>query len=177
MDVHTAIRERRTIGRFSDRPVTREQIERLVEAAIWAPNHRNTEPWCFHVVAGAAREEMARVVGAGLNEGAARAALSKLTRAPAFIVISQLRQEEDPILDLEDYAACSCATQNLLLAAHAEGLAAKWSTGMLAQYPAAKKHLGLAPIDRIVAYIYLGQAADGVPEAKRQPPDVDWRGF
>ena len=178
MDVQQAIRERRTIGRFSDRPVAREQIERLLEAAVWAPNHRNTEPWRFHVVAGTAREEMAKAVAAGLDDGAARAAQSKLTRAPAFIVVSQLRQEDDPTLDLEDYAACSCATQNLLLAAHAEGLAAKWSTGMLAQYPAAKQFLGLAPIDRIVAYVYLGQAAvDGVPEAERRQPDVDWRGF
>ena len=177
-NVRTAIRERRTIGQFSDRPVTREQIERLLEAAVWAPNHRHTEPWRFHVVAGAAREEMAEAVAATLDEGPARAARAKLTRSPAFIVVSQVRQEADPTLDLEDYAACACATQNLLLAAHAEGLAAKWSTGMLAQYPAVKEHLGLAAIDRIVAYVYLGEAAvESAPEAERQAPQVEWRGF
>ena len=178
MDVRKAIRERRSIGQFSDRPVPREQIERLLEAAVWAPNHRHTEPWRFHVVAGTAREEMAEAVAASLDEGPARAARSKLTRAPAFIVVSQVRQEEDPILDLEDYAACACATQNLLLTAHAEGLAAKWSTGMLAQYPAAKEYLGLAPIDRIVAYIYLGEAAvETAPAAERGTPQVEWRGL
>ena len=178
MDVQQAIRERRTIGQFSDQPVTREQIEQLLEAAVWAPNHRNTEPWRFHVVAGAAREEMAEAIAATVDEGRARAARSKLTRSPVFIVVSQVRHEQDPVLDLEDYAACSCATQNLLLAAHAEGLAAKWSTGKLAHYAAAKEYLGLEPIDRIVAYVYLGQAAvDGAPEAERREPNVEWRGL
>ena len=98
-------------------------------------------------------------------------ARAKLTRAPVFIVVSQVRQEEDPVLDLEDYAACSCATQNLLLAAHAEGLAAKWSTGKLAE-------VGLAPIDRIVAYVYFGEAAvESAPKEERQPPVVEWRGL
>ena len=105
-------------------------------------------------------------------------ARAKLTRAPVFIVVSQVRQEEDPVLDLEDYAACSCATENLLLAAHAEGLAAKWSTGKLAEYPAAEAYLGLAPIDRIVAYVYLGEAAvESAPKEERQPPVVEWRGL
>ncbi len=178
MDVQQAIRERRTIGQFSDQPVTREQIERLLEAAVWAPNHRSTEPWRFHVVAGAAREEMAEAIAATVDEGRARAARSKLTRSPVFIVVSQVRHEQDPVLDLEDYAACSCATQNLLLAAHAEGLAAKWSTGKLAHYVAAKEYLGLAAIDRIVAYVYLGQAAvGGALERERREPNVEWRGF
>ena len=48
----------------------------------------------------------------------------------------------------------------------------------MAHYAAAKEYLGLAPIDRIVAYVYLGQAAvDGAPEAERREPNVEWRGL
>ncbi|HJN92076.1 MAG TPA: nitroreductase [Dehalococcoidia bacterium] len=185
MDVITAIRERRTIGTFSDAPVSHEVVARLIESAIWAPTHRNTEPWRFCVVAGAARTEMADAVAAELTsgagaEGAAQAARDKLLRAPVFVVVGQDRSDigKDATRDLEDYAACSCATQNLLLAAQAEGLAAKWSTGKLTEYASVKRFLGLAESDRIVGYVYLGESAmDTIPTAARRPAVVDWRGL
>jgi nitroreductase len=185
MDVITAIQERRTIGQFGSAPISREVVARLVAAAVWAPNHRNTEPWRFAVVGGTARAEMADAVAAELEgkdgaDGAAHAARNKLLRAPAFVVVGQDRSEvgDDATRDLEDYAACSCATQNLLLAAQAEGLAAKWSTGKLTTYAAAKRFVGLAETDRIVAYVYLGQSAmDSEPIAERRPAIVEWHGL
>lgn len=185
MDVNTVIRERRTIGKFGESPVSREVLSRLIDAAIWAPNHRNTEPWRFSVVAGEARAEMADAVAEQLaaaeeGEGAARAARDKLLRAPVFVVVGQDRSEvgDDLTRDLEDYAACCCATQNLLLAAQSEGLAAKWSTGKLTTYAAAKRFVGLTETDRIVAYVYLGRSAmDSEPIAQRRPAIVEWHGI
>lgn len=184
MDLYTAIHERRDIERFAEACPPRETIERLIEAATWAPNHHRTEPWRFHVLAGAGREEMADAVGAwltanGAGEGPPRSARSKLMRAPVSVVVVQVGAPGgaavDSDRDREDYAACFCAIQNLLLAAHAEGLAAHLSTGALTTYQGARSYLGLAEADRIVAYVNLGFPQPGdVPEGERSAPDVEW---
>lgn len=177
MDVDTAIRERRTIGAYSDRAVEPSVIEELIEAARWAPNHKHTEPWRFHVVSGDAREDMARAV---LDAGGdfAKDPRGKLLRAPTFIAVTQRTVLDDPIRDQEDYAAVCCAVQNMMLAATSRGLASKWSTGALAENPAAKRWLGIDEQDRIVAYLYLGYAPDTMREmpAERRPAEVVWRG-
>jgi nitroreductase len=185
MGVERAIRERRTVGAFSSRPVLREVIERLIASAVWAPNHHLTEPWRFIVVAGAAREELAAAIEsageAGSQEaaGVVRTARTKLLRAPALVVVGQaVADESDAVTDLEDYASCCCATQNMLLAAAAVGLGSKWSTGVLSRSPAAKAHLGLGPLDRIVGYVYLGYPAEApVRDEERAVPSIDWRGI
>src|ERR1700716_2186910 len=50
MRTSDAIRERRSIKRFTNRPVARDEIETLLTAATLAPNHRLTQPWRFYVL-------------------------------------------------------------------------------------------------------------------------------
>ncbi len=182
MDALEALRTRRTVSAFSPEAPPRDVVARAIEAATWAPNHHVTEPWRFHVLVGDARDELAAAICATLPPEKAtpdeRASVrSKLARAPVLIVVTQVGATDDPIRDLEDYAACACATQNLLLAAHAEGLAAKWSTGKLGHSEGAKRHLGLEKHDRIVAYVYVGYAASQVTsEPRRSAPVVTWLG-
>ena len=45
-----AIRERRSIRSFKDKPVPREVIRKIIEAGNWAPSVRNLQPWRFVVV-------------------------------------------------------------------------------------------------------------------------------
>ena len=175
MDVVQAIRGRRTAVKFSGEPVPREAISALIDAATWAPNHKHTEPWRFQVFSGAARRSLAGRLRAADPRG--KDPTVKLTRAPVCIVVVQ-PGAEDPVRDLEDYAAASCAVQNLMLAAHAAGLATRWSTGALVESAAAKRVLGLAPGDRIVAFVNLGRPAEDEPPhpAHRKPPLVEWHG-
>jgi nitroreductase len=93
-----------------------------------------------------------------------------------ILIVTQVGNPDDTVRDLEDYAACAMAVQNLLLVAHAEGLIAHLSTDAMALYEGAKEYLGLAPHDRIVAYVNLGYAApDSRPKGgDRQPPSVRW---
>jgi len=51
-----AIRTRRSIKRYTDRALTRDEIESLLDAAALAPNHRLTQPWRFYVLGPNARE-------------------------------------------------------------------------------------------------------------------------
>src|SRR5258705_1037889 len=50
-----AIRHRRSIKRFTDRIVSRDEIEALLTAATLGPNHRLTQPWRFYVLGPDAR--------------------------------------------------------------------------------------------------------------------------
>lgn len=187
MDVYDALRYRRSTKRYGQESPPREVIERIIEAATWAPNHHLTEPWRFFVLQGNGRADLgervaqAMVVG-GETEGFADATRTKLMRAPVLIIVAQTNRPADPTLDLEDYAAVCAATQNLLLAAQAEGLTAKWSTGELATMPAVFEYLGLsheeAEGDRIVAFIYIGSSdPEAAPlEPRRNPAPVEWRG-
>lgn len=181
MDVYEAIHERRDIEAFAPECPPREVVERLIEAARWAPNHRMTQPWQFHVVAGAGRDTLGDAIAAGLAatgaaESLATAARSKLMRAPVGVFLVQAARPDDAARDLEDYAACACALQNLLLAAHAEGLVAHTSTGALLEYEGTTQHLGLAPSDRVVALVNIGYLREGAtPKAgMRNEPIVHW---
>lgn len=188
MDVYTAIHGRRSVSMLAEDVPPRAVIERLINAAVWAPNHHLTEPWRFHVLRGKARSEMGAAVADRLeNEldaddsatpGAIRSARSRLLRAPIVVVVSQ-NGSDDPTVNLEDYAAACCAIQNLMLAAHAEGLATKWRTGDMCDYRAAKDFLGLSEADRIVAYVYVGYPAAhlGPDDRERKSPEVGWLGW
>ena len=182
MDVYEAIRTRRDIETFAPATPPREVIERLIDAAIWAPSHRLTEPWRFSVVAGDRRDAMADAIGGWLSaksepDALATAARAKLLRAPATVFVSQANVDgADLTRELEDYAACAAAIQNMLLAAHAEGLVAHLSTDRMIGYEITRQHLGLGPHDRIVAMVNLGYLREGTPpkQGTRKPPQVRW---
>ena len=50
MDVFTAIRERRSCRAFLPGPVSEEAIEKILQAAVWAPSPMNAQPWEFIVI-------------------------------------------------------------------------------------------------------------------------------
>jgi nitroreductase len=179
MDIIEAIRTRRSIGRLQGE-IAPEVIRELVELATWAPNHRLTEPWCFTIVAGAERERLGRFWGeiaataqgfeAEQREESIRRDVGKLLRAPVLIVVST-RTDPDPVVAEEDLAATAAAVQNLLLGAYARGLGTAWRTGRIVRDPAVKAFLGLAPTDRIVAIVNLGEPAMETPAPHAR--DVD----
>ncbi len=188
MDILTALRDRRSINALTADVPPRATIQRLLDLAIWAPNHHMTEPWRFQVIAGDARQAIGEAISDGLRTeidandpvaaGEIKGARAKFLRAPVVIVISQPRAD-DPVTDLEDYAACCCAVQNMLLAAHAEGLAAKWRTGAICEYEATRQALSLGATDRLVGFIYLGYPSSNAPPDKRvrAAPETAWLGW
>ena len=64
MDTLDTIRTRRSIKQFTDRSIGRDEIERLLEAAAQAPNHRMTQPWRFYVLGPEARRAYGEALGA-----------------------------------------------------------------------------------------------------------------
>lgn len=94
MDVYTAIHDRRDEQAWAPETPSRELLERVIEAAVWAPNHRLSEPWRFHVLAGDARTALADAIVAWLaanggSERAQGAVHGRLLRAPLVIAVVQ----------------------------------------------------------------------------------------
>jgi len=173
MDVFEAIGTRRSIRDFTERAVTRPEIERLLEAAVQAPNHRMTQPWRFYVLGPESRLAWGEALGARKakrveDPEAARAVVEKVASThaalPAMIAVSVTLDENPEILE-EDYAASLMAVENLCLAARAMGLGTHIKSGAVMDDPRARKAVGVPEGERIVAVIHLGEPA-AVPEEK-----------
>ena len=74
------------------------------------------------------------------------------------------------IPEWEQVLSAGNAAMNLVLAAHAMGYAANWTTGWIAYDPAAGKVLGLGPGERFVAIIHIGTST--VPAVDRPRPAI-----
>ena len=138
-DALTAIKSRRSVKEYLSTEIPREWIEELLDAAHWAPNHKLTHPWRFHVFSGEGRERLvgarqaaarwaAEKKGEQASEDALGFARAKCYSSPVVIIVSMVGDEKK-IVDQENFAACWCAIENLLVAANARGLASYPSTG------------------------------------------------
>lgn len=111
---------RKSVRSYTDQPVSREQLDTLVRAAMAAPSGRDMRPWKFVVVDDAA-------VMDSLSRQLPYAKM--LQEAAAAIVVcgdmSIVDKSGNPSVNWQ--FDCSAATQNLLLAAEAMGLGAVWT--------------------------------------------------
>jgi nitroreductase len=160
MDVETAIRTRRTHKAFTAEPLSREQLEQLLELAGWAPNHHLTVPWRFRVVGPASLARLKRAAG---PEGAA-----KLDRCPTLVVVS-CAIGEDPVQNEEDLHATAVASYIVLLAAHGRGLAGYWRTPGLLRGEEGRAAVGLPAEERTVGLLHLGHPRQERPAPPREP--------
>jgi nitroreductase len=106
------IKARRSIREYTSQPVTDEQIQTLLEAAMAAPSSSNLKPWEFIVVR-----------DAGLKQELSQVHAYADMAADASVVFVVCGRPGDSRHWVED---CSAATENLLLAATALGLGAVW---------------------------------------------------
>lgn len=173
MDVLDAIRNRRSIKRFTDRAVSRDEIELLLSAAALAPNHKLTEPWRFYVLGPDARYAYGLALGdrkaRKLSDPEAITALRERVGTenrdlPCMIAVAMVMRE-DPEIREEDYAAVMMAIQNLALVAVDMGLGTHIKTGAVMETAAAREAVGVPADQRIVATINVGEPAE-VPAPK-----------
>ena len=172
------IAERRTsLLVDAEAPVPDALVDRLIEAATWAPNHKRTWPWRFTVVTGDSRallgETMAAVAAQdGRPEKKVAKLRSKYQRSPVVLLVWHERDDESEVRCREDRDAVAAATQNLLLRATAAGLASYWGTVGDELVPAVRSVAGLDDGHDLVALVYLGWPTGTVPPPERPTPDV-----
>jgi nitroreductase len=165
MDVKEAIRARRTVKRYAARPIHPSTLEALLELAVWAPNHRMTEPWRFRVLGPEAKRIYGETLGrmrarkledAEVSESVRLRTIKAALATPATLAFLQ-RLDPDPGIREEDYAAIYMGIQNLLLGATAEGFVAQVKTGPVLEDPTFRAALGASNGERVVALVHLGE--------------------
>lgn len=172
MDIFEAIHTRQSIGHVKPDPVSRELIQKMLAAAVQAPNHYKVRPWRFVVLTGAARERLGEVMAESLRqrdpnagEDAIAKEQAKPLRAPVVIAVGVDKPSLLKVIEIENVCATAAAVQNMLLAAHGLELAAKWRTVPAAYDPAVKTFLGFEPDQHLIAFVYIGYA-----ETEPAPP-------
>lgn len=173
-----AIRSRRSIPRMKPDPVPRDLLERLLDAAVWVPNHRLTEPWQFFVLEDEAkkrfaqiRQEFRRAQLPNPQAPEVKAALDKVyedtVKTPVIIAITS-SVADDPVTREEDAWAAFGAAYAFMLGAWAHGVGTYFRTGAIRDDPALRELLGLPENHRVIGIIYAGYPAE-VPQKRRTP--------
>lgn len=166
------IRGRRTINVFKPSAPPRELIVEALDAARWAPNHHLTDPWRFYLLgqetARAVAELNAELVAARGGPEAAQAKLDEWRAKPGWLVVTCLNST-DSQRAREDYAACCCAIQNLMLYLWSAGVGSKWSTGAVTRDPRFYDLIWVDPeVETVVSLMSYGYPAD-IPQTPRKP--------
>ena len=171
--IEEVIRGRRTIHNFTTEVPPFEEIEKAIELASWAPNHRHTEPWRFHHLGpesiSAVVDLNARLVAEKKGPAAGEAKRERWSTIPGWLVVTSALSPDDSELEKEDYAACCCAIQNLSLYLWSVGIGMKWTTGAVTRHPEFYRLLDVDSAERqTVGVLWYGYAAN-VAQQKRQP--------
>jgi F420 biosynthesis protein FbiB-like protein len=148
LDLPAIIRGRRSVRRYQDRPVPRQLIEQVLEAASWAPSPHGRQPWRFVVLtrdapkralADAMGEEWRRQLAMDGQDQATvelrrQKSHQRILRAPAIVIPCLYLADLDVYPDTDRNAAeatmaiqsLGCAVQNMLLMAYSLGLDGGW---------------------------------------------------
>ncbi len=187
MDIHDFLRSRRSVRRFKPDPIARPLVERVLSTAVYAPSAHNRQPWRFCVVQGRnaksaladamanefRRDLLADNMASADIEARVEASRSRINSAPLLVAVcldmSEMdaypdprRREAERMMAVQSTAG---AALQLLLAAHAEGLAGVWTCGPLFAPQAVRAALDLDPAWEPQALLLIG-VPDQTPHVK-----------
>lgn len=187
MDIFEIIKRRRSIRSFLDDPVPDEDINKIIDAAMWAPSGSDSQPWEFLIIkSDEKKKELAKVVKSKMDgiikeeikDDKERQLLRSYSKyftffykAPIVIIvygkeksssfreiINKYRSEDKAIKSTSFVQSMSAAIENLILAAEGLGYGTCWMTGPLIAEDELKKVANIDPSKSIIAIIPLGKA-------------------
>lgn len=169
--IESIIHKRRSVfpDQYNGKPVSKEIIEKLLEAANTAPTHKRTEPWRFKVVRGDMLEKLGLFLSykyleteANPKEFKARKLIENPKKASAIILICMQKDPQERLPVWEEVAAVAMAVQNMYLCC------AEWEIGCYWSSPGIVKYMGefvdLNDGEECLGLFYLGRY-DSLPEA------------
>lgn len=187
----TLLRNRRSVRKFQDRPVDRELVEEIIEAARWAPSPHGRQPWRFAVLTtqelklqladqmGSTWQQNLQMDGQDAETVNIRLEKSRqrILNAPAIIIPclyledldyypDERRQADEKTMAIQSIGA---AIQNMLLMAYDLGLDAGWMCAPLFCPEVVCKALDLDPRLIPQALITIGYAAADPQRRERLP--------
>lgn len=187
MDLMDAIYTRRSVRGYTDKPVDRGDVQKLIDAAIQAPNAMNTQPWAFAVI-------QDKAVLADLSNRTRLHLLSLMDKMPMLANYREMLENPDynvfygastlviicgkPNSGPTPEIDCALAAENLMLAARGMGMGTCWM-GFVSMYlmaPEAKREFGLPEDYLVVAPIAVGYPVEEPGRMERNPADmVFWK--
>lgn len=191
MDALDGIRTRRSLRQLDPRPVPHGLLDDLLALAVAAPAPHHTRPWRFVIVLPRSRERLCAALGAAWRadlerDGQPQPLIEKLlarsrrqiVEAPALILAclthEGLRDWPDERRARDEWAmaqqSAGAAMQNIMLGAHALGLASYWISAPLFAPEACSEALALPDGYVAQAFIVVGYGAAGASPARRPSP-------
>lgn len=177
------IKKRRSIFpvQYNNTPIAKADMQKILEAANWAPSHKKTEPWRFKVLQGDKRAELGEFLSntyIDITEKPKQIKSKKLIENPkkaaAIIAICMQRDPLESVPEWEEVAAVSMAVQNMWLTCTEMGIGSYWSSPGLIQYMG--EFFNLKEGEKCLGFFYMGYFDGKYPEAVRKPIDdkVEW---
>lgn len=184
METLEAITTRRSIRKFTHRPVAKKTVNAVLAAAILAPSGKNRQPWRFVVVASdekrtqmirVMREGIADTKARGMETGSAIMTARIMEHAPVTIFVFNpeglhpwtSHSVGQNFMEAVDTQAIGAAIQNMLLAAQSMGLGTLWMCDVWSAYQQLSVWLG--ETGELVAAVALGYP-DEHPDARPRRP-------
>jgi nitroreductase len=187
-EITEIIKDRRTIHpeNFSDRKVHKEQIELLLNNAIWAPSHGLTQPWRFKVFMEEGKQTLADFLVETYKEVTNEETFQEVKlermkirpkKSSAIIAVCMERQASEKIPEIEEIEACACAVQNMHLTATAMGLGGFWASPKFIYSKKMNDFLGLGEKDKCLGLFYIGYPDGEWPRSRRKPIEyiTEWK--
>jgi nitroreductase len=163
MDAYEALITRASPVELCDPAPDEATEQKIIAAALRAPDHGRLRPWRFISIRGEGRAFLGGVLASALSrrdpnatEDALQRERKKPLRAPLVLVVAARIVESPKIPAIEQMLSAGAAAQNIMLASHALGFGALWKTGDPAYDAGVKEALGLQATDAIVGFLYIG---------------------
>ena len=184
------IQNRRSIRKYQSEPVTKEIINRILEAARLAPSGTNKQPWQFIVYNGAAKKELVARMAQGLQRECqgqpvlpnsswgipdAKNTLRIMEEAPTIIMLLNTCGKsiftpltiDERVTEIVDSLSIGAAVENLLLQAEREGIGALWIANTCFAYPELVDYIGTS--HQLAGAIAIGYKGENPPPRPRKP--------
>lgn len=176
-DFLSLVKKRRSVFpvQYTDKGITKNELDQIFEAANWAPTHKKTEPWRFVVIEGAAkdrfREFLKRVYVQGtppenLSDRKINDIMSKCDLSNKIVLINF--QDTYKVPEWEELAATAMAVQNMWLMCTALGIGSYWSSP-LNMISNMDEFVPMEEGEKCVGIFYMGKVETPLMEGVRKP--------
>lgn len=177
MDIFEIIEKRRSVfpKQYNDKPILKEELDKILATANWAPNHKHTEPWRFKVVQGECKLKLAEFLVEKNVELEGKPSsfkrkkiVSKFEESHTVIAICIQKSPKGKLPEWEEISAVAMAVQNMWLACTALNIGSYWSSPSLIRL--VDDFFKLKEGESCLGFFYMGKFDDELELGKRKSP-------
>ena len=169
------IKSRRSImpHQYNHTSIKDDHINLILEAANWAPTHKNTEPWRYKVLKNEFKDNFGEFLGKKYKEISPnfskfkfKRLIEKAKKSSVIILICMQRDPNESIPEWEEIASVSMSVQNMWLMATNLEIGAYWSSPKLIDLIG--DYIPLEKGEKCLGIFYMGKFSEKIPLKKRR---------